>query len=462
MDQIKFPYTRCKFGVAVRDVTPPVGIYARSWGAAAHDAAEGIHRPLSVTAALIAPAAGSSPLLALVAVDIGWFQHLPDALALRETVLQKTGLQSENFLLNMSHTHSSANANSVLTDVPGADLIKPYLAKLTDAVVAAINEAKQKMTPAWIAHGQGRCSLAVNRDYWDANANRFACGFNPDRVADDTVMVGRVTDDNGKVLATLFNYACHPTTLAWKNKLLSPDYIGAAREILERDFSAPALFFQGASGDLAPREGYVGDAAVADRNGRILGHAAVAALEALPPPATKFSYTGIVLSGADLGTWEYQRASADELRGAEKLKADMISVDLPLKDLPTISELEKMRAATADRHEQEKLLRRIYLRRAIGDGKSYAMPLWFWRLGNAAVVAIPNEAYSVLQEQLRAKFAGTPLWILGTTNWTLGYLAPRETYGKGIYQEIQSPFAAGCLEKTMDAAEQGLSTLFRD
>jgi hypothetical protein len=49
---------------------------------------------------------------------------------------------------------------------------------------------------------------------------------------------------------------------------------------------------------------------------------------------------------------------------------------------------------------------------------------------------------------------------MGTTNWTLGYLPPRETYGKGIYQEIQSPFAAGCLEKTMDAIERGVQKLF--
>ncbi len=36
-------------GVARRDITPPVGIYARQWGAELHDVAEGIHRPLCVT-----------------------------------------------------------------------------------------------------------------------------------------------------------------------------------------------------------------------------------------------------------------------------------------------------------------------------------------------------------------------------------------------------------------------------
>ena len=61
------------------------------------------------------------------------------------------------------------------------------------------------------------------------------------------------------------------------------------------------MFLQGASGDLGPREGYVADTAVADRNGRQLGFAALAVLEALPPPGTRLQYEGSVESGALLG-----------------------------------------------------------------------------------------------------------------------------------------------------------------
>ena len=162
--------------------------------------------------------------------------------------------------------------------------------------------------------GYGRCGLAANRDFWDAGAGRYACGYNPDGPADDTLLVARATAaPDGTCCATLFNYACHPTTLAWDNRLLSPDYVGAAREVLERAFGAPSLFLQGASGELAPRDDYVGDPAVADRNGRQLGYAAAAAIEALPPPATRFAYTGIVASGANLGTWEYRPCEPEQL-----------------------------------------------------------------------------------------------------------------------------------------------------
>ncbi len=55
---VTYSYTHCRFGVATRDVTPPVGIYARSWGAATHEVAEGVHRPFEATAAVFAPIDG--------------------------------------------------------------------------------------------------------------------------------------------------------------------------------------------------------------------------------------------------------------------------------------------------------------------------------------------------------------------------------------------------------------------
>ena len=174
-------YTRCRFGVATRDVTPPVGIYARSWGAATHEVAEGVHRPFAATAAVFAPIAGDEPTLALVAVDIGWFQHSRDDRDLRATIMRATGLEEEALLINMSHTHAGANVNSQLTDKPGGELIQPYIEHLTVQISAAILEARRALAPAWVTWGTGRCALATNRDFWDAEAERFACGYNPGR-----------------------------------------------------------------------------------------------------------------------------------------------------------------------------------------------------------------------------------------------------------------------------------------
>jgi hypothetical protein len=453
-----FSYTHCNVGVATRDVTPPVGIYARSWGAATHDTAEGVHRPFAATAAVLGPLEGDGPTLALVAVDLGWFQYVPDEQKLRAAILDRTGLDNASLLINMSHTHSGANVNSQLTEKPGSELIEPYIEHLTDELGAAILEARESATPAWVTYGTGRCALATNRDLWDAAAERFACGFNPDVPADDTLLVARVTRETGEVIATLFNYACHPTTLAWENRLLSPDYIGAAREVLEQAFAAPALFLHGASGDLAPRDNYVGDASVADRNGRQLGYAAAAAIEALPPAGTQFVYAGIVASGANLGAWEYQPCDEAQRQASEQLAAHVSPVELQRKE--DIGVVESASGAAPDSvQEREKALRRRFLAEALGEGPVFEMPLWIWRLGGALLVAVPNEPYSVFQVELRRRLPGTPLLVLGTTNRTMGYLSPAETYGTGLYQEQQSPFAPGCLELTIDVAVGALEKL---
>ena len=101
-----FSTTHCAFGVARRDVTPPVGIYARSWGAARHDVAEGVHRPLTATAAVFAPLAGGQPTLVLVALDVGWFPNLPDERALRAGIMERTGVGEAELLVQLSHTHA--------------------------------------------------------------------------------------------------------------------------------------------------------------------------------------------------------------------------------------------------------------------------------------------------------------------------------------------------------------------
>src|SRR5208282_2131149 len=50
MRHVDTPTSVCRLGVARCDITPPVGIYHRMWGAATHEQATGVHRPLTATA----------------------------------------------------------------------------------------------------------------------------------------------------------------------------------------------------------------------------------------------------------------------------------------------------------------------------------------------------------------------------------------------------------------------------
>src|SRR5947207_6925841 len=58
MPHVDTPQGFCKFGIARAEVTPPVGIYHRMWGAATHERATGVHRPLLADVLWLGPLAG--------------------------------------------------------------------------------------------------------------------------------------------------------------------------------------------------------------------------------------------------------------------------------------------------------------------------------------------------------------------------------------------------------------------
>ncbi|HTK75035.1 MAG TPA: hypothetical protein VL371_07220, partial [Gemmataceae bacterium] len=256
MTPIETPQSRCRVGFARADITPPVGIYHRMWGAALHDRATGVHRPLLATVVAMEPLSGSGRAV-IVGLDHCLFD--PSEFArLRERVGGAAGIGVDDVHICMSHTHGSAWMSRSRSHLPGGDLIGPYLDRLAEVCAQVVKEAIAAARPSTIVYGTGRCSLAAHRDLWDADSRQFVCGFNPGGPADDTVLVARAVDDDGDTLGTLVNYACHPTTLAWENTLLSPDYVGEMREVVEQPTAAPCLFLQGASGVLGPREGFVG------------------------------------------------------------------------------------------------------------------------------------------------------------------------------------------------------------
>lgn len=433
-------------GFARRDTTPPAGIYARMWGAAKHDTADGVHRPLSAAALALRSSPSSRPRL-LVGLDIALLGDLggaSDEERVLAPVRDALGLDQGELIVNCSHTHSAPWAAMSRSDMPGGHLIGPYLDQLSAAILEACEESLEQMTPATLTWATGRCDLARNRDLPDPDSEtgRIVCGFNPAAAADDTLVVGRVTAaDDGRILGTIVNYACHPTTLAWDNTLISPDYIGAMRETVEQHTDgAPCLFLHGASGELGPALQYVGDPAVADRHGRRLGFSALAALEGMLPPCRALRYDRVVESGAPLAVW-----LPTPFEPSGTLAGGAVDVQLPIKEMPTVGELEAELAATDDRAIAERLFRKIQIVRNLGGGDRQAFPAWVWRVGDSLVVAQANEPYSAFQEDLRRAFPGTTVVVMNTSGAEVGYLYPPELDGADIYQVWQTPFGRDAL-----------------
>lgn len=436
---------RGRVGVARRDITPPVGIAVRNWGAATTDVATGIHRPLLATALWMR--SGDTQAV-VVDLDLGWITDHSEYLALTEAVAGALGIDRGCVLIALSHTHSGPCTARARAVGQGAALVPAYLDGVAEAAASAAVEARATAEPASITWAAGRCDLARNRDLPDPAGDRVVTAWNPDEPSDDTVVVGRVATATGRPMATIVNYACHPTTLAWQNELVSPDYVGALREAVEASTGGVCLFLQGASGELAPIEQYTGDVSVADRHGRRLAWSVLAAIESMLPPAAGLDFVGVVESGAPLGIWEMRpsRPLSPVLRPTAHV------VGVPLKpDLPTVDEIRAARCQATDRVALERLDRSEAQRNAVGDGTTTPFPAAVWQIGEALLVATPGEAYSRLQTELRARLAPAPVVVLNIANGAhLGYLPPRERYDGDVYQVWQTALAPGCLELVTD------------
>ncbi|MEZ5384209.1 MAG: neutral/alkaline non-lysosomal ceramidase N-terminal domain-containing protein [Prosthecobacter sp.] len=470
------PQSRCRFALKWCDITPPENIYHRMWGAAKHERATGIHRPLRATAVVFAPLQGDGRQIVL-ALDHCILGRVEQEQLLAQ-VADRANVPQEEVLIVCSHTHGAGLMGLDRIAMPGGDLIPGYLRKMGDVAAGLVKQAVSAAKPATITYGRGQCTLAAHRDFYDGARGHYVCGFNPGVPADDTVIVARVTDEFGKTLASIVNYACHPTTLAWENTLISPDYIGAMREEVERDTGAPCLFLQGASGELGPREGFVGDTAVADKNGRELGFAALAALTALSPAGTKFVYTGPVVSGATLGDWEHRPLADDELAAQGVWTQQRWHEPLTYRPgSPTVEDTKKARdelstqeaaaravgddTKAADlRALVERKNRLLHRLMQLPPGDAYPLQVVLWRMGDATWLGVQGESYSILQTELRRRFPDRVL-IIATiaANWGASYLPPRELYGTGIYQESIAVVGAGSLEQLIESIAERIAVI---
>lgn len=472
MRHVNTPQGQCRLGVARCDITPPIGIYHRMWGAATHERATGVHRPLTATALVFQAhdlPLGTETEQVLIAVDhcLLWAREMDTLLTALEA---RTGLAREQISIAFSHTHASGLMDLNRVHLPGGDLIPPYLDRLADRLSQIIIQARASVRPATLTYTKGRCPLAAQRDFWDEVSGQIVCGLNPEGPTDDTVMIARATDFEGKLIATVVNYACHPTTLAWENTLISPDYPGAMREVVEEATGAPCVFLQGASGDLGPREGFVGDPAIADRNGRELGYAVLTALEGLPPPLTRFDYKGPVVSGATLGAWQHVPLDEESRRKKARWWMRRRVIDLPYRpEIPTLEQtrterenwLEKERAflATGDtarardcRAQVERQDRWLTRLATLPPGKTFPLPVTLWQVGDGFWLMLEGEFYHALQRELRERFPDLPLMVATVVNGARPtYLPTREAYGKGIYQESIAVLEKGCLEQLIQA-----------
>ena len=432
-------------GIGRQDMTPEAGIYCHNWGAATHEVADSVHRPLYAYAIAFRENDRTAPII-LATIDYSWFQVHETVRALREPLLREHGLADHQLWLSVTHSHSVPHIDAAFESKPGGNKIPAFREKLQAALADSVRSALANLAPATLTVGVGQSRLARRRDFLEPDSGRILCGPRPYEIADSTLLVGRISGPDGKVRGTLVNYACHPVSLGAGNTTVSPDYVGSLRAIVEDNTHAPCVFVHGASGDQTPRDSYSSDPQVADRNGASVAHSVLAVLHGMLPPGERLEFARTQQSGAALAIFENRPYTVDTAIASAR-----VELELPARDWPSVAEIEARIVAAADAPERvrmERLKAYVHNLSALNNG----FPVWAIRLGEIFLIGTPAEAFTDLQIALRARFPDAAVVVANDVNGSFNYLPPAAYYGNGAYEQESADFGPGSLEKVIQGA----------
>ena len=231
-------------GVASLDITPKEPVWLGGF-AARTKPSEGVRQRIFAKALALKDERGNTAVL-ITADILGFNRELIQSVS--GELQRQFQLPRHSILFNSSHTHSAPVIGNVLAPAyPVTDSDRAVIARynkwLETELAGLAARAIGSMQPANLSFGQGLAGVAVNR-------RRTG---NPDypNVTDPDLPVLAVRKANGNILAIVFGYACHNTTL--DDNLISGDWAGYAQSETQAKYpGATAMFVQNCGADANP------------------------------------------------------------------------------------------------------------------------------------------------------------------------------------------------------------------
>lgn len=446
-----------KAGIARAIVNPPATVPHAGWGAQAHRFASGMESDLTATV-LYMREADSAGLIA--DVDLCLFT-MEQADRLRSRLAASVGVPKSAVRLSATHTHAGPLTHFAYYD-GSESAVERYMAFLEETLSGLAAQAMESAVRVRVKAGYGRCDAGQNRRQRLADGT-VVTGWAPDRFADPTLGAILLENEDGGPLAGLVLYGCHPTVLGPDNRLVSPDYPGAVRGVVERMTGGLCLFLQGAAGDVGPGpEGFASDYGAMRRIGGIIGCEASRVLLGLAGER-EYAPDRVVESGASLALWRRMPSVAP----ARGLRFVVREVELPLRPLPSAEEAERVydecrrelerslrtgdetlvKAATA---QVKRSFKRWSQAKRYAGQTATAVEAQVILIGDIALIGVPLEPFSSTGAYIRTHSPYPVTCFGGYSNGWLGYLPTTEEYEAGGYEVETTVFAAGAAERLAD------------
>ena len=238
-----------KAGMAKIDITPDKPVRMSGY-ASRKGLSTGVHDPLSARVMVFQQA---DKRLVLLSTDLIGFYSATEYM--RNAIVDEFGLEPSELFLSAIHTH--AGPSPTIDREKGHPNNVEYTEGLRTKLIALIRDALGDMQTVQIGVGKGSCPIGTNRRELrirDNGESSIVLGRNPYGPTDKEVLVMKVSEPDGELLAVAFDYATHATCLGGKNYTISGDVIGLAEQFVEKILGPKAIApaFAGASGNIDP------------------------------------------------------------------------------------------------------------------------------------------------------------------------------------------------------------------
>jgi len=408
-----------RVGVAVVDITPPPGLSMAGFGIRT-ESAVGCHDHLTVRAIAI-------DNFAIACVDVLALDRATTA-----RIREKCSLSSENVIVTALHTHGGPETLANRRH-PGLNSI--FLTDMEIACVRAIDEAVASQRPATIRAGLG-CDPKV------AKNRRHSGG-----ITDSTLPVLQFSDTNGKIIAIIVSYACHPVVLGADNRLWTADYPGSVRDQLEqRSPDSVAIFLTGCAGDANTGHSAHASNTLSSNTLRTFEQAELfaAAIVTCVAKARLTEVSGEVAIAnheVQLGFERREQGSLHELMHAWRKEMETAGLTQRTMLLSWIEWAERMLPVSIERLTSPARVTVL-------------------RLGDVEIIALPGEIFAETAHAIRRRISSDNAFIIGFADDDPGYIAPSSEYPYGGYEideahryyGMPSTFARGSAELLADVA----------
>ncbi|WP_029341511.1 alkaline ceramidase [Exiguobacterium acetylicum] len=387
-----------RFGIHQEVINPPLGAafigYHREVGVAS------IHDPLFVTASIFESEQTTSVFVSIDNIGL----LVADTDTIRECIADQLDVSKEQIMVVYTHTHSgpATAGNEPLTVA--------YKTILTQqAIVSAVkaSEAIQSVEMGW---GVTQGKLGVNRR--EKRNGHAVMGTDPLGVTDDRIgtLLIRRTDDFQLVGAFVFCTA-HPNVLKSDSIVLSGDYPGVARTILEQALSCPVIIVQGATGNINAK--YRGD---------------LASLQKMA-----FALSGHVLT--TIPEVSYQPLTHHRIQS--------MIYPMYLTEIPTINQLQDMTDYAEQTWGVSAARWLAHVQEQSGTTLTIPVEIQLFELNEGSFSGIPMEPFCETALQIQQMRQTELAFFGGYTNGYIGYLPSAEEHPYGGYEVAINPVVYG-------------------